>query len=247
MSKLMLDRCFSFCADSKWMLSNVAGWGTCCVGIFDSQNKRLLWLILIVTLTHCYLSSPFLFGTVEVYDKGMMFLAIRGEQRLAFPSFAKLCLAVMRLKALYRQDTKQAQLWLEDASHLNHALVTFHEVLKFCHCFAIVQPRNSTFTDRCKLWQHGTTTRKSECWSVRAVVFEHVLSVLFLFYFAGEAPFHDCGWRRDREAAHFERKQLEAAFLLDEVAKFIELDSWKAFRIQGEDTTGSSHLHVKSF
>lgn len=40
---------------------------------------------------------------------------------------------------------------------------------------------------------------------------------------------------------HFERKQLEAAFLLDEFAKFIELDSWKAFRIQDEDTTGSSH------
>ncbi len=123
-----------------------------------------------------YLSSQFLFGTVEVYDKVMTltFLAIRGDQRLVFPSFAKLCLRVMRLKALYRQDTKQAQLWLEDASHLNHALVTFYEVLKFCHCFAIVQPRNSTFTDRCKLWQHGTTTRKPECWSVRVVVLENV-------------------------------------------------------------------------
>ena len=158
MSKLLLDRCFSFCADSKCMLSNLAGWGTCCVGIFDSQTKRLHWLIVIVTP-----QVSFFFGTVEIYDKVMTFLAIRGDQRLAFPSFAKLCLGVMRLKALYRQDTKQAQLWLEDASHLNHALVTFYEVLKFCHCFAIVQPRNSTFTDRCKLWQHGTTTRKPEC------------------------------------------------------------------------------------
>lgn len=139
MSKLLLDCCFHFVQ----MLSNVAGWGTCCVGIFDSQNKRLLWLILIVTLTHCYLSSQFLFGTVEVYDKAMTFLAIRGEQRLAFPSSAKLCLVVLRLKALYRQDTKQAQLWLEDVSHLNHALVTFHEVLKFCHCFAIANPETA--------------------------------------------------------------------------------------------------------